>query len=107
MQGYVSLFPFHNAEDLLTGSSPLAGGCPRIQLAQDVPGAHGQRTGSTGRRDKGERIALESQDKPVVLMKIVIVFVALGLVLHHPIGLCKMYRNGMCGRLDCKEFSSF
>lgn len=107
MQGYVSLFLLRDAEDLLIGASPLAGGCPRIQLAQDIPGAHGRQTGSTGCRAEGERIALGSQDKPVVLMKIAVIFVALGLVLHHPIGLCKIYRNGMCGRPDCKEFSSF
>lgn len=56
-------------------------------------------------RVEGERIAFESQDRPVVLMKIAISCVTSGRGLHHPIGLCKMYGSGMCGRLNGKEFA--
>lgn len=109
-QGYVSLFQFHNAEGFLVGSSLLADARPRIQFAQEVLGVqrwHARSAVWQSCRAEGERIALESQDKPMVLMEIAVSCVASGLVLRRPTGLCKMYGSGMCGRLDCEEFSSF
>jgi len=58
-------------------------------------------------RAEGERIALESQYKPMVLMKIAISCAASGLVLHHPIGLCKVRGKGCVGDWTAKNCLHF